>query len=176
MTTFQSARVTSTPAFAVPLFVARAIGLSLIIAASAHISVPFWPVPMTLQTFAVMAIAGVCGARLGFAAMLATLVEGAMGLPVFATGAGLGVLAGPTAGYLGGMLVATLIVGSAQGAWSRAAAILMSTVLIYFAGATWLATFIGLDKALDAGVLPFLAGDAAKGALAWALATALRRT
>ena len=168
MSVAQTARASSAPMFA-----AQAIGLSLIITASAHVSVPFWPVPMTLQTFAVMAIAGVCGTRLGFAAMLAYLLQGAIGLPVFATGAGLGVLVGPTAGYLMGMLAATLIVGSARGAWSRACAILLSTAVIYFAGATWLATFVGLDKAVSAGVLPFLAGDAVKGALAWALAGVL---
>jgi biotin transport system substrate-specific component len=170
MTLAQTARAATVPGFAV-----QAIGLSLIMAASAHVSVPFWPVPMTLQTFAVLAIAGVCGARLGFAAMLAYLAQGAMGLPVFATGAGPGVLVGPTAGYLFGMLAATLIVGQARGPVSRAACIVLATLVIYFAGVTWLATFVGLEKAFTVGVLPFLAGDAVKGALAWALAAASRR-
>jgi biotin transport system substrate-specific component len=130
---------------------------------------------MTLQTFAVMAIAGACGARLGCVAMLTYLVEGALGLPVFASGAGLGVLVGPTGGYLLGMLATTLIVGSARGAWLRAASIAVSTMVIYFVGAVWLASFVGLDRAVALGVMPFLVGDAVKGALAWALIGAMPR-
>jgi biotin transport system substrate-specific component len=148
---------------------------SLIVAGSAQVTVPFWPVPMTLQTFAVMAIAGTCGLRLGVAAMLAYLLEGALGLPVFATGIGPAVLVGPTAGYLAGMLAAAAIVGSARGAAMRALAILAGTAAIYLTGAAWLSHFVGMDRALTLGVLPFLAGDAAKGLLAWALSSALRR-
>jgi biotin transport system substrate-specific component len=155
-------------------FVLPAIGLSLIIAASAHITVPFWPVPMTLQTGAVMAIAAVFGARLAAAAMLAYLLEGALGLPVFAAGIGAGVLVGPTAGYLAGMLLSTVLVGLARGPWLRAGAILLATALIYLLGAVWLSRFVGLDRAIALGVLPFLAGDAVKGALAWALPAALK--
>jgi biotin transport system substrate-specific component len=152
---------------------APALGLSLIIAASAHITVPFWPVPMTLQTGAVMAIAGVFGARLAACAMLAYLLEGALGLPVFAGGVGAAVLVGPTAGYLVGMLASAVIVGLARGPWLRAGAILLASLLTYALGAAWLAGFVGLDRAVALGVLPFLAGDAVKGALAWALAAAV---
>ena len=158
------------------LFVVQALGLSLLIAASAHINVPFWPVPMTLQTFAVVLIAATAGASLGLAAMLAYLVEGAVGLPVFASGAGIAVLVGPTAGYLAGMLVAMVLVGTAQGAVQRAIAMVAATCVIYLAGAVWLSQFVGIDRAIAAGVLPFLVGDAAKMALAWAIATAARRS
>ncbi len=157
------------------IFGAQALGLSLLIAASAHISVPFWPVPMTLQTFAVLAIAGVSGARLGVAAMVAYLVEGALGLPVFASGAGLQVLAGPTAGYLVGMLAAMLIVGSARGHVQRAGAMVVATVVIYAAGAAWLSQFVGVERAIAAGVVPFLLGDVVKAALAWAFSAVMPR-
>ncbi len=155
------------------LFAAKAIGLSLIIAVSAHVSVPFWPVPMTLQTCAVMTIAALFGHRLGVAAMLAYLAEGAVGLPVFASGIGASVLVGPTAGYLAGMLAAAAIVGRATGHLATLGALLLGTVVIYAMGAGWLSLFVGVERAWALGVLPFLLGDTAKGALAWALSGAL---
>ena len=164
----------SLPRQSAVLFLGKALALSALIALSAHVKVPFWPVPMTLQTMAVMGIAGLFGAQLGVAAMLAYLVEGALGLPVFASGVGAQVLAGPTAGYLAGMLVAAWIVGSARGGWMRAAAILAGTAVIYAFGVAWLSTMIGMQKAITAGMLPFLLGDAVKGGLVWA-ALALRR-
>ena len=157
------------------LFAAQALGLSLIIAASAHIRVPFAPVPMTMQTGAVMAIAAICGWRLGLAAMAAYLIEGALGLPVFAAGIGLPVLAGPTAGYLVGMAAAAVIVGSVRGSWRQALAIVVATAVIYAFGVAWLSHFVGFDRAVALGLLPFLVGDAFKGALAWTLARVLAR-
>ncbi len=154
---------------------AQTLLLSAIIAASAHISVPFWPVPMTLQTGAVLAIGACCGWRLGLAAMVAYLVEGLLGLPVFASGAGPAVLIGPTAGYLVGMLVAVGIVGLARTASERAWAMLLGTVAIYTLGAGWLGHLIGVDKAITLGVVPFLLGDAVKAALAWALSLKFNR-
>lgn len=155
------------------IFLAKALGASLIIALSAHIKVPFWPVPMTMQTCAVMTIAALFGRNLGVAAMLAYLTEGLLGLPVFASGIGPAVLVGPTAGYLMGMVVAAAIVGRASGHVATLAALVLGTMVIYVFGAGWLATFIGMDHAWSAGVLPFLLGDVAKGALAWALSGAL---
>lgn len=152
------------------LFVVQALGLSLMIAASAHVSVPFWPVPMTLQTFAVVLIAATAGTALGLAAMVAYLVEGALGLPVFASGAGVAVLIGPTAGYLAGMVAAMAIVGTARGGVQTAIGMLAATCVIYVAGVTWLSQFVGIDRAITVGVLPFLLGDLAKMTLAWTLA------
>ena len=155
-------------------FLGKTLALSAIIAISAHVKVPFWPVPMTLQTMAVMAIGGLFGAELGVSAMLASLAEGALGLPVFASGVGAAVLVGPTAGYLAGMIVAAGLVGLARTNAMRAAAVLAATAVIYTLGALWLSSFVGLPKAWAVGVLPFLLGDATKGALVWA-ACALRR-
>ena len=163
---------------------AIALALTLVLALSARIQVPFWPVPMTMQTLAVLTIAGLAGPQLAGAAMLGYLVEGAAGLPVFAGtpthGVGLAYLAGPTGGYLVGMLVASVVVGAAV---RRAgthplrvgAAMLIGTVIIYAAGAGWLAGLIGPERAWDAGVLPFLLGDAVKATLAAALVLALGR-
>jgi biotin transport system substrate-specific component len=157
-------------------FVVRALGLSLLIAASAHVSVPFWPVPMTLQTFAVMLIAATAGSALGFAAMMAYLAEGALGLPVFASGVGVAVLVGPAAGYLAGMVAAMVIVGTARGGLQTAIGMLAAGCVIYLAGAAWLAQFVGIDRALAVGVMPFLLGDLVKMALAWTVARVALRS
>jgi biotin transport system substrate-specific component len=157
-----------------PVLAVKALGLSLVIAASAHISVPFWPVPMTLQTLAVLGIAGVFGARVGVAATLAYLAEGALGLPVFAHGGGLAIMMGPTAGYLLAMPLEAAIVGKARGPLQRAGAILLASAVCYALGAAWLAQFVGAEKAIALGVTPFLLGDAAKAVLAWAIAGVAR--
>jgi len=165
----------SLPRSALVAFVAKTLALSVVIALSAHVKVPFWPVPMTLQTMAAMSIGGLFGAELGVSAMLAYLLEGAAGLPVFASGIGPAVLVGPTAGYLVGMIAATALVGIARSHLTRAAAVLAGTAVIYGFGVTWLSTFIGFEKAVAVGVVPFLLGDAAKGTLVWALCALRRR-
>jgi biotin transport system substrate-specific component len=154
---------------------------SAVLAISAHIQVPFWPVPMTMQTFAVLMIGAAFGARLGIATILAYLVEGAVGLPVFATGAGLAYMAGPTAGYLAGFLLAAMIVGSwADRSQSRSVltmliAFLAGELAILALGTGWLAFLIGPEKALSVGLLPFLPGEAAKAALACVTLPMVRR-
>ena len=152
---------------------ALVLGLSLLLALSARVSVPFWPVPMTMQTLAVLVIAGLAGPRLASGAMLAYLAEGALGLPVFAGthGIGLAYLAGPTGGYLIGMLAAAAVVGAlARRVAGRPVALLgvmtLGSLLVYAAGAAWLSVYVGPAKALALGVVPFLAGDAVKTALA----------
>jgi biotin transport system substrate-specific component len=142
---------------------------SALLAISAQISVPFYPVPVTGQTLVVLMIGMAYGSRLGAATLLAYLVEGGMGLPVFANGgAGWAYLAGPTGGYLIGFLVAAFILGllaergMGRGPVSTALAMLVGTAMIYLFGATWLSSFIGFEKALAAGVMPFLYGDVLK--------------
>lgn len=160
------------------------LGLTLVLAASARVQVPFWPVPMTLQTLAVLTIAGLAGPRVAAAAMLAYLVEGAAGLPVFAgtpeRGVGLAYLVGPTGGYLVGMLGASAAVGAlVRRAGARplalAGAMLVGMVLVYAPGAGWLATFVGVPRAVALGVAPFIAGDMVKAALAAVLVLAAGR-
>ncbi|MFH1805831.1 MAG: biotin transporter BioY [Pseudomonadota bacterium] len=143
-----------------------------ILTASAKITVPFWPVPMTLQTMAVMAIALASGPRLGGVTFLAYLAAGAVGLPVFAgtpeRGIGLAYMAGPTGGYLLGYLMATLLVGAwAQGRRPLAqfAIMMTSMVPVYVLGLAWLAVFVPLEKVAELGFTPFIAGDTIKIAL-----------
>jgi biotin transport system substrate-specific component len=148
------------------------LGGTALLALSAKISVPFYPVPMTFQPLAVVLIGATFGPRLGGATVLAYLIEGAAGLPVFATGAGLGYLVGPTGGYLVGFLLAAIVVGAlARRGWDRnpltmAAAMIVGMALIYIPGVLWLGTVIGWNKPLlSLGVTPFLLGDVLKVAL-----------
>ena len=153
------------------------IGVILLTLAS-KVQVPFWPVPMTLQTLAVLMIAATAGARLGAATVLAWLALGAVGLPVFAIGAGLAYMAGPTGGYLAGFLAAALVTGHladrgmGRGVLSALALLLAGAAIIYALGVAWLALLIGMDKAVAAGLLPFLPAEALKLALGTAILTA----
>ncbi|WP_296643157.1 biotin transporter BioY [Roseinatronobacter sp.] len=155
---------------------------TMFIALSARIQVPMWPVPMTMQTFAVLLVGMAFGARLAGATLLAYLAQGAMGLPVFAGGGGVLFLTGPTAGYLVGFLGAAVLVGwLADRGWTAGyvrsfCAACLGGALIHAVGAAWLSAFIGVSGALAAGVAPFLAGDLLKSVLvalllpnAWAL-------
>jgi len=140
---------------------------------SAQIEAPLWPVPVTMQTFAVLVIGMAYGGRLGAATLALYLAEGAIGLPVFAGGTGgIWVLVGPTGGYLVGFVAAAGIVGAlAQRGWDRnvaltAAGMLIGNVVLYVPGLLWLAKFTGADQAVALGLAPFLVGDALKVALA----------
>ncbi len=139
---------------------------------SARIQVPFWPVPMTMQTFVVLMLGAVYGSRLGAATVLAYLAEGAMGLPVFVSGAGLAYLAGPTGGFLAGFVAAAFLVGllAERGFDRRLAttllAFLAGTVVLFGLGIAWLTVLFGFDKALAVGVVPFVPGEALKIGLA----------
>ncbi len=146
---------------------------------SAKIQIPFWPVPMTMQTFAVLVIAMVYGPVLGTATVALYLIEGAFGLPVFAgtpaKGIGLAYMAGPTGGYLAGFLAAAALLGwlNTRG-WDRRfltalAAMVLGTAVIFVLGFTWLSTLIGTEKAFQFGVLPFLPGAVLKIGLAAAV-------
>jgi len=153
-----------------------AIGGSVLLAISAKLQVPFWPVPMTMQPLAVLLIGIGLGPELGAATVLLYLAEGASGLPVFAKGGGAAYLAGPTAGYLMSYPFAAALVGwltQAGRARSFTLALLgcaLSVAVMYACGAGWLATFIGVEKAWFAGVQPFLIGDAVKVVIAALLA------
>jgi biotin transport system substrate-specific component len=145
----------------------------LALAAQVEIPLPFSPVPVTGQTFAVLLIGASLGARLASLTVATYIFEGALGLPVFAGGAaGIARLIGPTGGYLVGFVVAAAIVGwLAERGWTRTipltiAAMLTGEAAIYLFGLTWLSRFPLPVGVLDAGLLPFVAGDLYKLALA----------
>ncbi|WP_410218752.1 biotin transporter BioY [Paracoccus sp. (in: a-proteobacteria)] len=165
---------------------ATKFGLTLaaaaLIALGAKVQVPFWPVPMTLQTLAVLVIAAGLGPRLGLAAMGTYMAAGLAGLPVFAgspeRGIGLAYLAGPTTGFLIGMALAMVVTGAlaqGRGLGLRALAMIAGTVAIYVPGLIWLSAFVPADRLLAAGVAPFILGDMVKIVLGTLLLEAGRR-
>jgi biotin transport system substrate-specific component len=142
------------------------------LAAQLRIALPFSPVPVTGQTFAVLLVAAALG-RLGVVSLAAYLAEGAVGLPVFAGGAtGLAYMSGPTGGYLVGFVLAAAIVGyAAERQWDRRLAtsllaMLAGEVVIYACGVAWLAQFPLPVSPLQAGLVPFIPGDLFKMILA----------
>jgi biotin transport system substrate-specific component len=151
---------------------------SALLTLSAKVQVPFYPVPMTLQTLVVLLIGIAFGFRLGVATVLLYLAQGAAGLPVFAgtpeKGIGLAYMLGPTGGYLAGFVLAAAIAGwiaeRKRDPGSLALAVIAGSLAIYVPGVLWLAGLVGLDKAFELGVMPFLWGDSLKAALAFALA------
>ncbi|MCV3243685.1 biotin transporter BioY [Mesorhizobium sp. ZC-5] len=150
-----------------------------LLALASKITVPFWPVPMTLQTLAVFLIAATYGRNLAVATVIAYLVEGTIGLPVFATGGGLAYMTGPTGGYLAGFVVAAAIVGHAadrgldRNLFTLFGAMMLGEVAILALGAAWLAVLMGAEKALSFGVGPFIVTDVVKIALATATVRAV---
>jgi biotin transport system substrate-specific component len=163
-------------------FAALSIGGALALAISAKTQVPFYPVPMTLQTIVVLIIGAAYGLRLAAATVALYLAEGLLGLQVFAgVSAGPFYMAGPTGGYLFGFLVAAALVGwLAERGWDRSlgrllAAMILGHVAIFACGYVWLAELIGPEKAWVGGVLPFLAATLVKTLLAWALVAAAWR-
>lgn len=145
---------------------------SSLLAVSAWVQVPMWPVPTTMQTFAVLIIGASCRPWLGAATVVAYLMEAALGLPVLAGGRPIG---GPTSGYLAGFLLAVVVVGWAvrsagtRRAWPRLfGALLLGQASICLPGLAWLyaAWLHDLPATLAAGLLPFLPGDALKLSLA----------
>ena len=158
------------------LYVAAALLFGVcLLTLSAKLQVPFWPVPMTMQTLVVLMLGMACGPRLGAGAVVAYLLVGAAGLPVFAgtpeRGIGLAYMMGPTGGFLMGFVLAAWITGAlAERGWDRsvswcAAAMLAGTVVIFVLGLAALIPITGLSRAIETGLVPFLASSALKIAL-----------
>jgi len=150
-------------------FVLLVLAGTALMTLSAKIQIPFWPVPMTLHTFAVMAFAVVFGPRVAVSIVLAYLAAGAAGLPVFsgtpARGIGIAYMVGPTGGYLAGFLLASGLVGwlaSGRGTVGRLGAMLAGLALVYALGVAWLALFVPAGRLIALGVTPFLLGDLVK--------------
>ena len=138
--------------------------------AQVKITLPFTPVPLTGQTFAVLLVAAALGSKRGAASMTFYIALGAFGMPVFAGGAsGMTYLSGATLGYLIGFMLAAYVVGLlAERGLERSVRtsiipFFVGTVIIYACGVTWLAIILGsFSKAFAAGLVPFLIGDAIK--------------
>lgn len=143
---------------------------------SAKVQVPFYPVPMTMQTLVVLLLGATYGWRLGGATVALYLLQGAMGLPVFAGPiAGPAYMAGPTGGFLVGFLAAAMLTGwMAERGWGRSLprVILMMAAghaAIFAFGLGWLGTMMPILKAWAVGAAPFAAATLLKTALAVAV-------
>ena len=140
---------------------------SIILAISSKIKIPFYPVPMTMQTLIVLMIGIGFGWKLGVATVALYLFEGIIGLPVFAgspeKGVGLVYFTGPTMGYLLGFLVTAYISGKFiydNNIVSTFLKLFFATSLIYVLGMTWLGILIGWDKPIfQLGAQPFLLAE-----------------
>jgi len=154
---------------------------TLLLAVSSKIQVPFWPVPMTMQTFIVFIIGMSFGWKLAFSTLIAYLVEGALGLPVFAKGGGLLYLMGPTAGYLYGMTIAAGVIGFfAERGYNKSyikslISLMIGTIIIFVLGVGYLGSVIGYDKALAGGLYPFIPSEFFKIGLAVILIPSITR-
>lgn len=162
------------PAQPLAIRAAMILAGSALIGLGAQVSVPMVPVPMTLQTLAILIVGFSYGARLGGLTLLAYLAEGAAGLPVFAGGhAGLAYMAGPTAGFLAGFVAMAMLAGLAadrgiRGLVPTALVALAASAALYLPGLAWPALVMGktMPELLSGWMLPFLAGDALKAVIA----------
>ncbi len=140
---------------------------SIVLAVSSKIKIPFYPVPMTMQTLVVLIIGIGFGWRLGLATVSLYLFEGIIGLPVFSgtpeKGIGLIYFTGPTMGYLIGFLVAVYISGKFSydnNLVKNFLKLMLATSFIYILGMSWLGSLIGWDKPIfQLGAQPFLLAE-----------------
>jgi biotin transport system substrate-specific component len=153
--------------------VALVTGGALFVAVAAQVSIPlpFTPVPITGQTFAVLLVGSALGAVLGASSLALYLLVGIAGAPVYADqSSGWDVVSGPTGGYLVGFLLAAALTGLlAQRGWdkrfsSSTTTMLTANVLIFVCGLVWLSHSLGtgLDKTLEFGLYPFVPGEILK--------------
>ena len=150
----------------IKIFLISLIG-SVLLTISAKIKIPFYPVPMTMQTFVVLFLGISFGYKVGVTTIFLYLLEGIAGLPVFSNspekGIGIAYFVGPTMGYLIGFIFACFLAGYFKynsNYLTNFLKILASTSIIYFFGVIWLGTLIGWDKPiLQLGVFPFLLAE-----------------
>jgi biotin transport system substrate-specific component len=145
---------------------------TLALTVSAKLQIPFWPVPMTMQTYVVLVIGMAYGARLGLSTIALYLALGAIGAPVFAgtpeKGVGLAYMLGPTGGYLIGFLFASSCCawfaarGFDRSVWKTLAAMTVGHLVIFAFGVAWLTVLMGFSKAFAVGVAPFWAATIVK--------------
>ncbi len=164
--------------------VAVLLAANLLLVACAQVRIPlsFTPVPITGQTFGVLLSGALLGRRYGTVVVMAYVLEGIVGLPVFAGWrGGIASLFGPTVGYIVGFVPAAFVAGwLMELGWGHSfakalAGLLVANAVIYAFGLPWLAFFVGIGKTLAMGLLPFVLGDLLKATVAASIAVAASR-
>ncbi len=139
----------------------------VLLAISSKIAIPFYPVPMTLQTLVIYLIAGSMGI-LGFYSTTSYIVIGLLGAPIFAAGGGPAYIASPTFGFLYGMVISSFFVAFLlnnifkKDIFGITLSIFIGAIIIFICGVLHLSAFIGLDKAIQAGFFPFIYSEGLK--------------
>ena len=161
--------------FAVLRSVGIVFGASVLMALLAQLTIPLPVVPITGQTLGVLLIGAALGSKKGSLAMIAYLVEGALGAPVFAEGAGIAYMVGPTGGYLLGFVAAAFVIGWLaergfdRNVFTAAVAMLAGQIVLYAAALPWLSLYVPTDQLLSVGLIPFIPGALVKLIVAAAL-------
>ena len=143
----------------------------VLLAISSKIAIRFYPVPMTLQTLVIYLIAGSMGI-LGFYSTTSYIVIGLLGAPIFAAGGGPAYIASPTFGFLYGMVISSFFVAFLlnnifkKDIFGITLSVFIGAVIIFTCGVLHLSAFIGLDKAIQAGLLPFIYSEGLKISIA----------
>lgn len=165
--------------------ITKILGLSFLIALFAPVAfpLPFSPIPIGTQNTVCLAIAALFGPRVAFLAVMAFIVEGFMGLPIFAgCHTGVALIASPKFGYVVGYALSTLATGYLvfNRKWTAPlalfSALMIGVAVQYVCGVTWLSGFIGPQKALLLGVAPFIAGDLLKCLMVSQIVRLFKRT
>jgi len=141
------------------------VSFALLTGISANLKIEIGIVPITMQTLAVLLSGALLGAKRGALSQLTYLLMGLSGIFWFAHGGGFAYILSPTFGYIIGFILASYVTGLLYEKIS-VFALLIGNIFIYMFGLLWLATFIGFEKALTAGLYPFILGDALKISLA----------
>jgi len=161
MSTFTAVKAVSTNKFTVFF-----LGIVLL-AISSKIAIPFYPVPMTLQTLVIYLLAGSMGI-LGFYSTTSYIVIGLLGAPIFAAGGGPAYIASPTFGFLYGMVISSFFIAFLlnnilkKDIFGITLSVFIGATIIFVCGVLHLSAFIGLDKAMQAGLFPFIYSEGLK--------------
>ena len=143
----------------------------ILLSVSSKVSIPFYPVPLAFQTFVVYFIAASMGI-IGFYSTLSYVILGLMGLPIFAAGGGIGYIMSPTFGFLYGMILASLAIAYfSKDLFNKkiikiSFAVLLGAIITFACGIIHLSGFIGIEKAVIAGLMPFIYSELLKIVLA----------
>ena len=148
-------------------FVLAIIG-SFLLTISAKVQIPFYPVPMTMQTLVVLLIGMTYGPYLAAVTISLYIIQGVMGFPVFAGGGGIAYIVGPTGGYIIGFLISATFLGLlANRGWGKtwkttAIGMIAGVFIIFLSGISWLSIYIGFEAAILKGFIPFIYADCLK--------------